>query len=170
MVNVTTKWEREEWACTSVGCVTLSCRPLLTRCKNSDAFSTVLRSTERILNWLMGEVTKESWQQGEPQHFHFSTLLLILFSVLSCTNNCIRLFQVGQRWKFKPKTVMQSWKSCRSGLPALQVQRYCSSSLEATDISIPPHFGRKDTGFDIAGISGLTEVDLSNLCWGSSFS
>lgn len=94
MVNVTTRWEREEWACTSVGCVTLSCRPLLTRCKNSDAFSTVLRSkeTERIFNWLAEKIIQENWQlEREPQHFHFPALLLILLSVLSCTN---RLFHV----------------------------------------------------------------------------
>lgn len=169
MVNVTTRWEREELACTSVGCVTLSCRPLLTRCKNSDAFSTVLRSKEtgRIFHWLAGKITQESWQlEWEPQHFHFSALLLILLSVLRCTN---RLFQVGQRWKFKPKAVKQSWNCCRSGLPALQVQRYYSSAIEATDISVSPHFGRKDTGLDIAGIPGLTEVDLCSLCWGANF-
>lgn len=78
MVNVTTRWEREEWACTSVGCLTLSCRPLLTRCKNSDAFSTVLGSkeTSRRLNWLTVKSTWESWQlRCESEHFYFPTLL-----------------------------------------------------------------------------------------------
>lgn len=45
----------------------------------------------------------------------------------------------------------------------MQVYRYCSSALEVTEISILPHFGRKDTDLNIVGMSSLMEVELSSL-------